>query len=235
MTELINGNVALPEELQEVPKMIKILEAHLKDDFCDYVYQYLQGVEKGNKQKSDSIYIVKEELKKAFVKFHVHMACLDDLFKNSGLEVTDIEILHNHDYTFLMTCTGFKVTGDDDMEQITLYGHKFVSGGARIKWESPKIPLDSLSSYRWYNELKAAADDARREVERYKYGNYTVPEDHIDEEEEEKKAKKKQTKLKFDKDLTEAAPAVDDLEGVFGPNVGTDEEMDPDFETAEID
>ena len=35
------------------------------------------------------------------------------------------------------------------------------TAGGRIELATPKIPLDNLSSYHWYNELKVAADNAR--------------------------------------------------------------------------
>lgn len=76
--------------------------------------------------------------------------------------------------------TGFKIKGEDENEQLILIGSKHVNCGGRIELESPPIPLESTSSYKWYNELKTASDDARNEVQLYRNGKCTI------EEEEEK-------------------------------------------------
>lgn len=224
--EIINGNVALPEELQPVQKTLSILSANIKDDFCNYSYRYLSGVEKDIPQQSKGIYIIKDELKDAFAKFNVHLAFIDDLFKNAGIDVRDIDMLHSHEFTYLMETSGIQIIGDDEFEQIKLIGTKLVSGGHRIPIETYRIPLDNLSSYKWYNELKTAADVVRKEVERYKFGNYTVPE-HMKEDEEAKKlGKKKQTKIKFEKatDGSDPIPDPDDIGDVF--EVAVPEESD---------
>lgn len=231
--EIVDGNIALPEELQTVEKTLSIISAHIKDDFCNYSYKYLTGVEKDIPQQSKGIYIIKDELKDAYSKFNVHLAFIDDLFKNAGIQVADIDMFHNHEFTYLMETTGFQIIGDSDCEQIRLMGTKLVSGGHRIAIETYKIPLDSLSSYMWYNELKAAADAVRREVERYKFGNYTIPE-HIKEDEEAKKeSKRKQTKLKFEKPLDETVPDPDDIKDLFG-NEEPEEKEGPDEKNDEF-
>ena len=59
---------------------------------------------------------------------------------------------------------------------------KYVSSaGGWMEIKSPEITLDNLSSYKWWNELKSAADHAREEVSLYKEGNYTP----VEKEEEE--------------------------------------------------
>ncbi len=207
--ELVNGNVALPPELQPVPKDIKILGAKIKDDFCSYDFEYLTGVEKGIPQSAKKgIYIIDNDMKDAFAVFNVHLAVIDDLFKVAGIEVDDIDKFHDHEFTYLMECTEFKILGDTDNESIILIGTKHVSMNGRIKVETPKIPLDNLSSYMWYNELKTAADAARKEVELYKFGKYTIPEDQQEEEEE-----KKQTKILFGTG-TEDVPGSEEISDV---------------------
>lgn len=222
--EIINGNVALPEDLRPVEKTISILSAEIKDGFCHYTYEYLTGVEKGNRQKSNSIYVVTDDMNKAFARFNVHLAVIDDLFKNGGVEVDDVDKLHDHEFTFLMETTGFKIVGDEDNESIVLIGSKYVSAGGRIKIETPKIPLDNLSSYKWYNELKTAADNARQEVILYKGGKYIEPEEEVEEKET-----KKQTKMKFEKPVGEDSNP-NDIDEVFGSQGLTDSEFENDSE-----
>jgi hypothetical protein len=60
---------------------------------------------------------------------------------------------------------------------------KYVSSaGGWEEIKSPEITLDSLSPYKWWNELKAASDKAREEVSLYKEGNYTPVE--VEEEDD---------------------------------------------------
>jgi hypothetical protein len=200
--EMINGNVALPEELQPVQRDIRILSAKIKDDFCTYDYEYLTGPEKGIVQSAKkSIYIIDNDMKEAFSVFNVHLAVIDDLFKNAGVEIEDIDVFHSHDFTYLMECTEFKILGDDETESIVLLGTKHVSLNGRIKIETPKIPLDNLSSYKWYNELKTAAEKAREEVQLYKAGKYTIPEEHQEPVED-----LKQTKILFEREVGRKNP-----------------------------
>lgn len=160
-----------------------IKEAHLKDDFCNYTYEIIKGTGRGDTHKVSGSGLIEDDLRHAFGKFNVHLATIDDVFKHAGVEITDIDELHADDLTDLYRVTGFKIVGSSGTESLILFGSKFVSSaGGRIELKSPKIPLDNLSSYTWYNELKAAADVARREVELYKEGKCVIP----DEEEDDK-------------------------------------------------
>lgn len=181
-----------------------IISANIKDDFCTYSFENTKGVSIGRLHKVDkSPGIIDDDLRNAFVKFNVHLACIDDVFKHAGIEITDIDTMHSHEFAFLYNVTGFKIKGGKEDESIVLTGNKYVSSaGGRIEIETPKIPIDNLSSYKWYNELKAAADNARLEVALYEEGKYTANE--IEEPEE----KFSQTKLSF-------LPPADNLDDDF--------------------
>jgi hypothetical protein len=224
--EMINGNVALPEDLRPVQQDLVILGAKISDDFCSYSYKYLTGPQRNVPQDAKKgIYIIDKDMKYAFARFNVHLACIDDLFKIGKVEVADIDMFHDHDFTQLIEVTEFKIFGDQDNETIVLIGTKHVSSNNRIKVESYKIPLDSLSSYKWYNELKDAADVARKEVQLYMDGKYTIPESQVDEEEEGRKAKKKQTKLKFEKPVGEEASDQEDTEPAFSEDTDFEDQF----------
>lgn len=178
-------------EIDEIEKPIIIIEASLKDNFCNYKFKINTLQNYGAVHKVDGPGIIKDTLIDAFQNFNVHLAAIDDVFKHSKTEVVDIDTMHTHELAYLYHVTGFKMKGSSESESIVLYGTKYVSSGRRIGLETPTIPLDSLSSYKWYNELKAAADAARYEVELYEGGNYTIV------EAEEEKPKLKQTKMTF--------------------------------------
>lgn len=175
-------------------KPFLIKEASIKDGFCNYSFEIIKGVGLGDTHGVKGSGLVMDDMHTAFSKFNVHLAAIDDVFKHSGIEVENIHTMHNHDLTFLYNVTGFKIKGSQEDESIVLIGSKYVgSAGGRIELETPKIPLDNSSSYKWAYELKEAATNARIEVSLYKEGKYQP----VDEDVEEK-PKLKQTKIKFD-------------------------------------
>ena len=171
------------DEMKDVPFIIT--EAAIKDDFCTYKFEITSGIGLGDSHKVDGSGIIDDDMRTAFSKFNVHLAAIDDVFKHSGIEIDDIDKFHTEELTGLYHVTGFQIKGGKDNECIVLTGNKYVStAGGRIELKSPKIPLDNLSSYKWYNELKAAADEARNEVRLYKEGKYTAVEIEEDVAEE---------------------------------------------------
>ncbi|HRO18748.1 MAG TPA: hypothetical protein PLU07_11180 [Ferruginibacter sp.] len=173
------------------PRGFKITEASIKDDFCNYKYEVTEKIGMGDKHDVKGQGIVKDSLKDAFAKLHVHLAHIDDAFRNSGVEVEDIDMMHGHDLTFLYCVTGFKVKGSDDDMAVIISGSKHVSVGGRIHIETPKVVLDNLSGYKWYDELKDAVIECQEEVAQYREGNYIPVDDATDE------VDPAQTKLNF--------------------------------------
>jgi hypothetical protein len=167
-----------------------IIDASIVDDFCNYKYEITEGVGILDTHKVDGKGIILDDLRNAFVNFNVHLACIDDSFKRGGIEITDIDQNHGDEITTCYHVTGFKIKGGKDNESISLIGTKYVSLGGRLNLITPFIPIDSLSSYKWYNELKAAADRAREEVALYKEGKCRVVEEDDEEEEETPKRRK---------------------------------------------
>lgn len=151
----------------------RIVEASLKDDFCNYKFEVLKGVGLGQVHSvTDKKNIIDEDLRKAFQKFRVHLAFIDDVFKIAGINVDDIDKFHKHDHTIDYTVSGFKMKSRKGYETIQLIGEKHVAMG----WEpieTPDIILDNLGGYQWYNELLDAANNAREEVALYGEGKCT--------------------------------------------------------------
>jgi hypothetical protein len=186
---------------QETVRPYKITEAVIKDDFCNYRYEITSGLGLNDGHDVDGKGIVLDDLKNAFVKFRVHVACVDGVFRYQGIELKDIDMHHEDEFVSHYVVTGFKIYGSGDNEAIVLIGNKFSPGfSERMKVITPRIAMDNLSSYKWYNELKAAADIARQEVALYKEGKCIVVEDEEDEEGNEGKKKK------YGKQLTIGSP-----------------------------
>lgn len=155
------------------PPSYIITEAKIKDEFCFYSFEILEGIGAGDTHNVKGVGIIKPDMSKAFNKLNVHMAVIDDVFKHSGIEIEDIDNYHSHDLTTLFEVTGIKIKGSKGNESVILIGTKYVSAGGIIDVTSPKIPMNNLSSYKWYNELKEAVDDVRHEVSLYREGKYT--------------------------------------------------------------
>jgi hypothetical protein len=176
VNKLLNGS----DKSQE--SKISITGAEIKDDFCHYSYEIISGKPTGFVHSVKGKGIIDDDMKNAFAKLNVHLAVIDDVYKHSDIQIGDIDSMHTDDLALLFNVTGFKIKGGEENASIVLLGTKYLSAGARMKLESPKIPIDSLSSYKWYNELKTASDKCREEVEAYHNGKYT----QVEVEEEEK-------------------------------------------------
>jgi hypothetical protein len=171
-----------------------IMEAHIVDGFCNYTYEIMRGTGSGRPHSVKGPQIVTDDMLNAFATFNVHMAAIDDAFKYSNIDIEDIDHMHGHELTSFFIVSGFKITGGKDNESIQLLGNKYVSScGGRQQIKTGKIPLDNLSSYKWYNELKQASLIAREEVALYEEGKYVIEE--VDEDE---KPNPNQTKIGFE-------------------------------------
>ena len=151
----------------------------------NYQYEIIGGPQTGFKHKVDGIGIVDNDLKEAFAKLNVHLAVIDDIFHHSEIEVQDIDTMHNDPRATLYNVTGFRIKGNDESGAVILKGNKYLSGGARMELETPRTPMDDLSSYKWHNELKTAVDKCLLEVALYHAGKYTL----VEEEEKPEKAR----------------------------------------------
>jgi len=180
---MAKGKKKKNEEQLTTGRSFSIIEASVKDDFCNYTYEVIEGIGIGDKHKVEGSGIVKDGLLNAFSKFNAHMAVIDEVFKHSKIEIEDIGALHVHELSELYRVSGFKMKSTKGYETVKLTGTKYVSSaGGWMELKSPEITLDNLSSYKWYNELKTVCDNARLEVALYKEGNYTP----VKKDEEEK-------------------------------------------------
>jgi hypothetical protein len=184
---------AIMEPKEEKP--FHITQASIVDDFCHYTVEHLHGIQRGelsgNKKR---LMIIDKDMRTAFKKFAVHMAVIMDIFKHAGQETDslDIDKLHGHEIAWLFDVSGFEIQGKEENEGIVLVGTYSTAFG-RVPIKTPKVMLDKSSSYKFYNELKVAADDARYEVEEYRAGRKgeLIPED----DKKPEKENPKQTKL----------------------------------------
>lgn len=170
MAKKKKNNLTLVEK-----KSFAITSAAIADDFCNYGFEVLSGVNTGDVNTVKGKGIIDEDLRDAFQALNVHLAAIDDAFADT--DESDIERLTNDEIAAKYYVTGFKIKGSEDDESIVLIGTKQVSASHdRMSLVSPKVPL-KLSSYKFADQLKEAADKARLEVELYRGGKCTVPEE----------------------------------------------------------
>ncbi len=182
--------------LEKKKRPYKITEAVIVDDFCNYKYEMVEGKGPYDKHKVDGKGIIKDDMRDVLRKMRVHMAAVYGVFSLQGLDIQDIDQHHNDDVTADFHVNGFKVKGGEDMESISLMGSKHIANvGGRMSLTTPWIDISTLSSYKWYNELKDLADKAREEVALYKEGKYIVPDVEDDDEDEDKPKRKKAKQL----------------------------------------
>lgn len=171
----------------EQPKDIEIISATLKDGHCNYSYNNLTGVRAGDSDSTEGSGLFFPDMQNAFNKFKAHLAVIDDVYSHSNIEIDDIDKFHNEELTNNYDVTQFKIKGSEGNFRVVLKGTKFVNSVmGRINIESPPIPLDSGSLYKWYNELKTAVDVACEEVELYRGGKFTKTQPDEDLEGQEK-------------------------------------------------
>lgn len=151
---------------------IKIMSAREKGHKCNFSFEIIEGEGIGQVHGVKAPGLVKEDLLNAFSSLSVHLAALDDAFKN--MEVTDISAMRNEEVTMGYTVSSFVLTGEEEDLKVVLKGMKYISSGkgGRMALETPKIPLDESSSYKWASQLRSAIEILRVEIELYKDGKY---------------------------------------------------------------
>lgn len=168
----LNGSDLLKDERELVIKSCK-----LKDDKPDYSFEKLKNPGRGDTENVKGAALVLPDMHKAFKKLNVHLACIDDAFKNADIQFESISKMNNEELTKLYTVTGFKVKGKVDDERVSLVGKKYLSVGGYADIETPEVLMAEFSAYKWWNELKTATDKCRQEVEEYRNGKCTPVEE----------------------------------------------------------
>lgn len=174
------------QKIKKEERNYEILSAKLTDGKCDYTYQITNGTGIGDKHNVKGEGIFMDSLQEAFNKLNVHLACIDDVFKHSGIEVVNINDHHTDELATNYMIASFAIKGSEESESVVMIGSKYVgSVGGRMEIKTPRIAIDNLSSYHFHKELKATLDMCREEVSLYKEGNCTIPEQEEPENEQQ--------------------------------------------------
>jgi hypothetical protein len=172
----LNGEDLLKDERELVIK-----SCVLKDDKPVYSFEKLKNPGKGDTENVKGAALVVPDMHKAFKKLNVHLACIDDAFKNADIQFESISKMHSEDLTQLYSVYGFKIKGKKDDEKVSLIGKKYLSVGGYGEIETPEVLMAEFSAYKWWNELKTAIDKCRHELELYRDGKCEVVEEIVDD------------------------------------------------------
>lgn len=152
-------------------KEIEIKSASLKDLSCNYSYELLQGVSKGDELSRKGVHIVHDDMLEAFNQLNVFLAHVDGVFHWANNQ-TPIQDLEAHEDLGSFIVSGFKITGTDENKSVILSGSKETSIGT-INFSTPKIKFDN-SNYLYVEELRERLCVVLEEVEAYMNGK-TAP------------------------------------------------------------
>jgi hypothetical protein len=155
-----------------VEQKIKIMSAGEKGHKCNFSFEIVEGDGIGQIHRVKAPGLVREDLLNAFSALNVHLAAIDDAFKN--VNVDHIDNMRSEDVTTGYTVSSFVLTGEEEDLKVVLKGMKYISSGkgGRMALETPKIVLDETSSYKWASQLCEAIMTLREEIELYKDGKY---------------------------------------------------------------
>lgn len=166
------------EGLVTIEKPHVIISAYIKDGMCDYGYEIKKGPGAGDNipKRKGSAY-VHDDMTEAFAQLDVHLAVIDDAFKNAHKQYPSLDEHRDDELTSLYKVTGIRITGKEENEGFILIGEKWVTSGS-IGLETPKII--QTANYVFYEELVEAIENVRAEVEQYMNGKVALKQTVID-------------------------------------------------------
>ena len=190
---LKRANNNLHKKIDPNERDYQITGATIKEMLCNYELTVTGELNHGDKNSIKGSGVVDRDMLAAMARFNVHLACLDDAFKTSGIQykteeeitkfnvdgniIGNIDGLRSHELTHNYVVNGFKIKGGTGNERVILIGTKYVSmAGDHMELQTPAIPLDNSSSYTWHNELSEVCELVREEVALYREGKYTEKE-----------------------------------------------------------
>lgn len=154
--------------------VVEITAAAIKDGYCNYTYLVKQGIGVGNVHSVKGKGLATKDLLDAMSKLNVHMAAVDGAFKHAGIEVHDTSEFHGHEITTEYSVSGIRVTGSEEEAAVKIIGTKRAIGVAgEMEIKTPKIHMDSLSSYHHAASLSWSVYTVLKEVLLYHEGKYT--------------------------------------------------------------
>jgi hypothetical protein len=156
----------------------EIKAAALKEGFCNYSYEHLEGVTAGDACKRSGASIVHDDMIRAFNSLDVHLAVICEEILPAEIDIDNLpdymdENLEKKarklaDRIHAFTVSAFRVEGSGENEGVVLTGTKKLTTGEIVKLETPKVKF--ISDYGFIQELMAAVTVCKNEVTEYMNG-----------------------------------------------------------------
>lgn len=156
------------------------IAANITDEFCNYTYEIKQGVGIGNVHSVKGKAIAHPDLINAMMVLNRHMACIDGSYKLAGYTFNNIDELENDLLTANYDVNGFRSKGSEDSLAVILTGTKTVAPIGQMEIKTPKVDISEMSSYPWYNELRDAINEVKKEVRLYHEGKCVQETEEVD-------------------------------------------------------
>lgn len=157
---------------EEKEKEIEIKSAILKDGSCNYSYELLHGLTKGDELARKGVHIVHDDMYTAFKQLDVFFAHVDGAFHWANNQ-THIDDLEAHEDMNKFSVYAFKITGSDENRSVIISGNKDTTIGS-VSYNSPKIKLAEGGAYLYVEELRDRMKVVIEQVEAYMNGK-TAP------------------------------------------------------------
>ncbi|AZB23640.1 hypothetical protein EG339_02895 [Chryseobacterium bernardetii] len=170
--EINSDQLAAMSEFQPEEKQIEIKSAVLKDMSCNYSYELLHGLTKGDELARKGVHIVHDDMFEAFKQLDVFLAHIDGVFHWANNQ-THIDDLEEHEDLEKFNVSSFKITGTDENKSVILSGSKETSIGT-ITFSTPKVKIGDNGTYLYIEELRDRLDIVIHQVEAYMNGK-TAP------------------------------------------------------------
>jgi hypothetical protein len=172
---------------EPMERPLEVKSAHLKDMYCNYSYELLTGVGKGDVLTRKGSSIVHDDMRLAFKRLQVHLAIIDDTIPE--YKEASLKAIMKNDNVLKFAVSGMEITGSDTNRGVIIHGDKWCNAGSgHISIKTPKIKFDG--GYVFLDDLQDAIIHIQSEVEEYMNGkvdpNNELPEfDFQDVQEDE--------------------------------------------------
>lgn len=173
--------IAAPEESEHFESTVDIRGAKLKDNFCNYNYELIEGLTAGDTISRNGSSIIHEDMTAAFAKLNPHLGVIcEELEAGMIQDIDRIAAFDDEVHTegslehrvSKFKVSLFKLSGSGDNESVVLNGTKMLSTGEFVELKTPSVRWEG--EYHFIDDLRVAIDDLKIEVEKYMNGK-TAP------------------------------------------------------------
>lgn len=157
---------------------IFITKGKLLKDHCEVEY-----LKTNNEKKAECKETSKEkphkDLTGAFSRLDIHLALIAEFVDKGKTKAID-KLRENLNGIF--SVTGFTIKSDDEIKSVVLTGHKTLSTGKVLVFNTPLISEsdDEEDNYFFFTDLKSNIEICQKELENYLFNGKTAPDTQLE-------------------------------------------------------